>query len=70
MKRIILAFILLLFIIAFFNNCGITKRTIIDDEINFQGSPLVAYGKGIFERESCANCHTLKVEMKIFNRSV
>jgi len=62
MKRIILVLISLLFIITFFNNCRITKKTIIDDEINFQGSPLVAYGKEIFKRESCANCHTLKIE--------
>ena len=50
------------FVVASFNNCGITKKGATEEKLNSQMSPLVAYGEKIFKRESCKNCHTLQVE--------
>lgn len=56
------AIISLIFVTTLLNNCGTTKRAAIDEKSSFQRSPLVAYGEEIFKRESCENCHTLKIE--------
>lgn len=62
MRRIILRIISLVFAVTFLNNCGITKNASTEETSFNQESLLVAYGKEIFKRESCKNCHTLTVE--------
>ncbi|MBJ2174720.1 c-type cytochrome [Aureibaculum sp. A20] len=64
MKYLIFVISSIFFTIYLFNNNGKVETTTIADASSSHLSPLVAYGKQLYMRESCNSCHTLKVEHK------
>ncbi|MFN2431038.1 MAG: c-type cytochrome [Cryomorphaceae bacterium] len=62
MKRLLFATTLLCSAVLFLHQCGIKRKAATSEKFQTQKDPLVLYGKDIYERNSCGNCHTLQIE--------
>jgi mono/diheme cytochrome c family protein/cbb3-type cytochrome oxidase cytochrome c subunit len=61
MKKLLQFLLLAGSTVLMISNCGITKDRPTSQVASFEGSPLLAYGEYLYERESCGNCHTLNI---------
>ncbi len=64
MSRLVPVSLFMIFAISIFYNCGVSRKKVVEEKSDFQGSPLAAYGELVFKRESCGNCHTFDVEQQ------